>query len=476
DFTQSTLSINPAAKWNDGTPFTADDVVFSMGLYKANPNFSNASYYNGVVKSVTAKDATTVVFELTSAQPRFHYNYYAGIIEDNLRIVPKHIWEKEDANTFTFNPPVYTGPYTLKESSSSKLYYLWQKNPDYWNKATIDPAPNYVAYVQQTAMDAAVQAFTAGNVDVTSADYPNQQVIASSYKDQTSYEFPDPCPRGIWFNAESPSGLFKTAEGRWALSYLLDRETIAKTIWQPETVAATYPWANYPGWTKWAPDSVMGKFDLTFNPQKAEEMLDALGAKKNGDKRQLNGKDLSLTIITPVLTSQPEYQIAASFAQALQKVGIGADVKSLPGSAFGDSFQLGEFDITSHWICGMQFDPDQLFTNFNSKYYVANGTRQTFGQDASNIRFKSPALDKLINEMDAVNPDDPKNMQLFLDGLTQFETDLPCVPTIQTIYAMMYNTKYWTNWPDDTKPTTIPANWWGQFLLTIANLKATGAS
>jgi len=115
--------------WNDGQPYTADDIVFSQNLLLQNPALNGAAAVQRDIASVTALDSQTVLFTLTNAIPRFHYRFIAGIIEDGVRVVPKHIWENEDPGTFTFNPPVSTGAYTLKESSSSKLYYLWGKEP-----------------------------------------------------------------------------------------------------------------------------------------------------------------------------------------------------------------------------------------------------------------------------------------------------------------------------------------------------------
>lgn len=475
DFTECTLSLNPAVTWSDGKPFTADDVAFTENLLLKNPNLNFASERIETTKSVTAKDAHTVVFSLAKAQPRFHYRFLAGIINDNMRIVPKHIWDGKDPGTFNFNPPVYTGPYELQEASSSKLFYVWKKSLNYWNKAVLDPKPGYVIYTQQTVPDNAVQAFLAGNVDVTSADFINQQAIASQYDKTSSYIFPDPCPRGFYFNAESPSGLFATAEGRLAMSYLMDRETIAQTVWQPPSHGATYPWADYPGWTKWAPEAIMSKYDISYNVDKANALLDKIGAKKDGDTRSLNGKPLTLTMICPATTNDPVFQIGQTFAAAAKEVGILIDHKSLPGSAFGDAYDLGDFDLTNHWVCGMQFDPDQLYTGFHSKNYTPIGQRATKGGDQGKVRFKSAAFDKIIDQMDVVNPDDPKNKPLFDQGLDVFMQELPCVPSIQTLYPFMFNTTYWTGWPDDKNPTTIPANWWGQFLFTIGNLTAAGS-
>jgi peptide/nickel transport system substrate-binding protein len=113
DFTQLTLSLNPQAKWSDGQPYNADDVLFTLQLLKDHSNFVGSSVVTTFIDSVTAPNANTVVIKLKQPNPRFHYNFIAGIVNSTIRVVPKHIWEKQDANTYRNNPPIYTGPYVL---------------------------------------------------------------------------------------------------------------------------------------------------------------------------------------------------------------------------------------------------------------------------------------------------------------------------------------------------------------------------
>ncbi len=93
DFTQCTLTLNPNARWSDGEPFTADDVVFTQTLLLENPQLNGAAEAIRDVAAVSATDAQTVVWDLTAANPRFHYRFIAGIIADGVRVVPRHIWE-----------------------------------------------------------------------------------------------------------------------------------------------------------------------------------------------------------------------------------------------------------------------------------------------------------------------------------------------------------------------------------------------
>jgi peptide/nickel transport system substrate-binding protein len=474
DFTEMTIHLNPAAAWSDGQPYTSDDVVFSINLLKEHSNYTGSDQVTSYVDNVTAPDPNTVVFTLKSPNPRFHYNFYIGIVNEPIRVVPKHIWESQDAGTFKNNPPIYTGPYVLDQAIPDQFMQIWKKNPNYWNKANLDPKPEYVIYRQFLPPDAEAQEFSNGNVDVPSLPYLNMQAVRDSYQNWQEFDFADPCPRGIWLNQDSPSGLFQKPEGRWAISYLLDRETIGNTIWQPPTPPAQYPWASYSMHDRWTNQDIADKYPLTFDIDKAGQLLDSIGATKNGDKRQLNGKDLSLTIITPVNVGDPEYQIATLLATNAKKVGIDMEVKALPGSPFTDAYQLGDYDITSHWLCGVALDPDQLYIKFNSRQYQPVGTRTIPNGDETRNRI--PELDDISVKLEQVNPDDPANKALFDQGLEIYYKNLPAMPSIQTTYPFAFGTEYWTGWPTADNDYNIAANWWAQFLFVIGALQPAGSS
>lgn len=476
DFTEVTLKLNPKAKWSDGQPYTSADVVFTQQLLIDNPSLSGASGLAEDIKAIAAPDPQTVVWTLNEANPKFHYRFLAGIIADGVRVMPKHLWEGQDPGTFKFNPPIQTGPYVLQEASSSKLYYLWKKNPNYWNIEELNAAPEYVYVVQATSPDTSLQEFVQGNSDIAALDFLNQEVAAAQFPTTARFNFPDPNPRGFMFNVESPTGLFATKEGRWAISHLIDRETIATTIWQPPTHPATYPWADYAAWQAWAPDAVMSKYDLTFNVDKANQLLDQLGAtERDGDIRILNGKPLRLTMICPSQTTGLEYQIGISFANTAKQAGLDVQVKSLPGSAFGDAFSMGDYDLTTHWVGGMSFDPGGVYGGFHSKNYTPVGQRQDLGGDQGKTRYKNPELDKLIDQMDVANPEDESIRPVYDQALDLLMSELPIVASIQTLYPFMFSTQYWTGYPTEDNPYTIPANWWGQFMFVIGTVQpATG--
>ncbi|HKG24889.1 MAG TPA: ABC transporter substrate-binding protein, partial [Thermomicrobiales bacterium] len=133
DFSSITVKLRDGVAWNDGQPFTADDVVFTYDLMKKNPTMAWAAEANGAVASVEAVDPLTVKFNLTTPNPRFHkYReaFPAVGIWGGATILPKHVYEGQDPLTFKNNPPVGTGPYKLKDATNTSV--TWERRDDWW--------------------------------------------------------------------------------------------------------------------------------------------------------------------------------------------------------------------------------------------------------------------------------------------------------------------------------------------------------
>ena len=182
----------------------------------------------------------------------------------------------------------------------------------------------------------------------------------------------------------------------------------------------------------------------------------------------MNGESLELEIITPTAVGQPEFQIAELLAAEAAKIGLQMTVSSLPGSTFDDAWRLGNYDVTSHWLCGVALDPAQLYTTYLTRNYVPIGEQAT---QNNQTRTQIPELNDIAVELESLDPEDPDNKPKFDQGLEAFLSNLPAMPSIQTIYPMMFNTAYWTNWPSDENRYNIAANWWAQFLFVIGNLE-----
>ncbi len=476
-FDQLTITLNSKVHWNDGQPFTANDVKFSLEMLKNNPSLlpvvdpSVRTYLD----SVTTPDPQTVQIKLNKPNPRYHYNFICGIV-NGFEVVPEHIWSKVDPTTFQSNPPVRTGPYKLDQVIPSQLMFVWKKDPNYWNKDQFNPAPEYVVYRSAPVVDSQVEEFKRAQTDIAGFDYTHMKSVqAGGYKNMViETAFRDPCPRGVWINSDPSKGILADPRMHWVISYLLDREKIGSTIWLINTPPAQYPWADYKSNSQWENASIASENKLTYDPKKAASLLDAMGAKADSSgKRTFNGQALSWEIMTPAIVGNPEYLIGQLIADELKKLGIDANVRSYTNSVWTQKWNSGNFDIDSHWLCGVSFDPDQLYTTFEISKAVPIGQTAVNGNQ---IRLHDTALDADAVKLDNADPTAASSKATFDKALGDFYKALPAIPVIQTTYPTAFNTTYWTNWPTDDNLYNVPANWWGQFLFTIGKIKPAGAS
>jgi peptide/nickel transport system substrate-binding protein len=479
DDTQMTLHLDPTAHWNDGTPFTASDVQFTIQLLLDNTALSGAGAYTPFVKSMTTPDAQTIVFTLKSKNSRFHYNFVCGIQAGQI-IMPKHIWSKQDPMKFKEYPPVRTGPYKLDRTIPAQNMYIWKKDPNYWNKSNLDPEPEYLVFRYSPTLDSEVEEFKRAQVDVpfwTREDYAHAIAIKNSgYKNMIiESKFRDPCPRAFAINCDPSKGLLADPRMHWILSYLVDRKTLGATVWPVPTPPAQYPWADYPANDKWSNQEIAAKYPLTYDPQKAATLLDELGAKLgSGGKRLYQGQPLQYEIMTSDPVGGPEYTSSQSLADEMNKIGIGATVRYYDGAVWTDKFNNGQFDISAYYICGLVLDPGQLYSGFEIRNGAPIGKDASAGGNYQRTSYKD--LDTLAVELDSSDPSKLATKGAFDQALEAYYKDLPLIPTYQTTYLAVFNTTYWTGWPSDDNLYQVPLYWWGQFLFIIGSLKPTGQS
>ncbi|MBL8584625.1 MAG: ABC transporter substrate-binding protein [Rhizobiaceae bacterium] len=186
DFSSATYRLNPAARWHDGQPVTADDVVWSFDALKKNSQLYNRYYAN--VTEAVALSPTEVEFRFDQKGNR----ELPQIIGD-LVVLPKHWWEGKDASGKqrdisqpTLEPPLGSGPYRIK-SFKPGAEIVWDRVPDYWGaKVPVKIGRenfNQRRYVYFQDENAAWQAFTKGGF----SDFRPEN---RSQRWATGYDFP----------------------------------------------------------------------------------------------------------------------------------------------------------------------------------------------------------------------------------------------------------------------------------------------
>ena len=133
DFSWVSYRLRAEAKWHDGKPVTADDVIFSFEAFKKyDPQL--AAYYRHVVKAEKSGDRE-ITFTFDSPG-----NRELPQIVGQLTIIPKHWWEgtdksgrKRDIGTTTLEPPLGSGAYRIKDFTPGRSI-VYERVKDHWGK------------------------------------------------------------------------------------------------------------------------------------------------------------------------------------------------------------------------------------------------------------------------------------------------------------------------------------------------------
>src|SRR5688500_6906401 len=226
DFTSVTIPLRQGVTWNDGEPFTADDIVFTVETHQKYDGFNAHTFFVDNVASVTAVDDHTVEFELKQANSRFHTTFLDRW--GCTRIFPKHIFEKqEDPVLFTFNPYVGCGPYKLHSFDPQGSWTAWEKRED-WDKSPTgimygEPKPQYIIFQYFADEGAQILAQLTHQLDVAELSADGLKALMAQAETSRAYQptFPfvvnnDPAITGITFNAAKAP--YDNADVRWALT------------------------------------------------------------------------------------------------------------------------------------------------------------------------------------------------------------------------------------------------------------------
>ncbi|MAN77508.1 MAG: hypothetical protein CML24_10030 [Rhizobiales bacterium] len=131
DFSSVTFRLNPRARWQDGEPVTAEDVLWSFEqVMEISPIY--AEYYASVEDAeITGEGEITFFFSEAG-------NRELPSIMGQLLVLPKHWWEGENAEgeprkigASTLELPMGSGPYTLSSFDAGRTV-TYTRDPDYW--------------------------------------------------------------------------------------------------------------------------------------------------------------------------------------------------------------------------------------------------------------------------------------------------------------------------------------------------------
>ena len=326
-----TYHLRHNVRWQDGAPFTSNDVAFTQSAIMNPANNVNIRQpYDDVVR-VNTPDPFTVVVRLRAPYAPFIVGWEA------LAVLPAHLLAgKHDINNDPFNGnPIGTGAFRLTRWDRGNAFTLDA------NRAYFDGAPK-LRRINITIIpdqNAAAVALRTHQIDWFYEPDPTVAGLLRSDPDIEMNRFDVNQQQGIYLNVTRPA--LSDVRVRQALSLAVDRAGLAAKLGFGFLHPAA---ADIPAFMWTADPSLRAPYD----PARARSLLDAAGWHVGSDGvRSKNGKRLSLTFLYS--SGRPiENDYAVQIDAELHAVGVELELKGLPPNVLyaidGPGYR-GAFDL-----------------------------------------------------------------------------------------------------------------------------------
>jgi peptide/nickel transport system substrate-binding protein len=477
DFTEITVHIREGVEWSDGHPWTAADLVFTINMLRENaPFLLNAVDMKTWVEKAEVIDPLTAKITLTAPNPRFMFSYFTNNFDNGVPIIPKHIWEGKDAQTFknldmAQGWPVVSGPYRLEVSSPEQR--IWRVRTDWWaEKIGFQQRPQVERLIYVPFMDEAkrVQAIISNTLDMTAGVMPanvmtmvdeNPNVTTWSGRD-VPYGYLDWWPLSLGFNAMEPP--FDDAEVRWAINHAINREQLVEVGWMGAGKPSLLPFPDFPSIRKYLDQvqDVIDKYPVgVHDPQRTAEILSRKGWAKDEDGIWAKDGDRFKIVID----ISPGFQdITPVLVRQLLDAGFDASSRMT-----SDGYSRTTQGIARTYIMGnggSVRDPYFTMRLYHDRFALPTG-------EATDIfwRWRHRKFSDLVDEMGQTSPEDPRMIPLLREALDIWLAEMPAIPLLQFYHRLPHNQTNWTNWPSQENPYINSAYWHRTWLLVLLNLK-----
>lgn len=417
DFAWAEITLNPHARFHDGSPITAKDVAFTFHKFMTEGVPQFRLIYKGT--EVKAIAPLTVRIELAKPSKENMLSLFS------LPVMPESFWRNHKLSDPLSTPPLASGPYKITDWKMGQ-YVVYSRVKDYWaanlpvnrGKWNFDTL-RYDYYLDDNV---AFEAFKAGAYDYrneTSAknwatryigkNFNNHYIIKEEDKNESAQD-----TRWLTFNIQRP--LFADRTVRQAIGLAFDFEWMNKALFygafsransyfqNTEYAARGYPDADelvlLAPMKKDLPPEV---FTSIYQPPtsngngfdrenllKADKLLTEAGWVLK-DKQRVNAKTGKPFQFELLLSSAANNQWVMPFQHNLQRLGIDMEIRQVDASQFTNRIRSRDYDMTPRpwramaWPSGSDLQISWASSYINSSY---NGPGVS-----------SPVIDNLISQM-----------------------------------------------------------------------------
>lgn len=478
-----TFRLDPRARFSDGKPVLAEDVLFSWQLLRDHGRPNLRQYYAKVAKAETP-DPLTVRFDLAGANDR-----ELPLILGLMPILPKHAVDVATFEETTLTGPIASGPYRVTAVKPGASVTL-SRNPDYWGRDL--PVNRGLSNFDEVRLDyfretnGQFEAFKRGLYDFRveneplrwhdGYDFPaarNGDVIRDTIKPGV----PQPS-EFLVFNTRRP--IFADIRVRQALTLLFDFELVNRNYFFSlySRVAGYFAGSDLSAYGRPA-DTRERELLKPFIAQIPSDIMDGsyrlpVTDGSGRDRTTLRaalkllsdaGYDLDGTVLRNhatkapftfemLVTTRDQERIALAFQRDLKRAGIAPSVRSVDPVQFDQRRLAYEFDmIQNRW--------DQSLSPGNEQYFywgsaAANnpGTRNYMGA-------RDPAVDAMIKAL--LEARDHTDFVAAVRAL-----DRALIAGFYTIPLFNVSEQWIARWNRIERPSTtalsgyLPETWWAK--------------
>jgi peptide/nickel transport system substrate-binding protein len=416
-----TFTLDPAARFSDGVPVTAEDVVFSWQLLRDHGRPNHRSYYSKVARADILSERS-VRFDLTGSDDR-----ELPLILGLMPVLPKHAIDVATFENSTLTKPIGSGPYVVAAVDPGKSV-TFKRDPNYWGRALAINRGLWnfdeVRFDYYRDANAYFEAFKAGLYDVRSEEDPGRW--------QTGYDVPavrdgriiketfaDAMPKlssVFVFNLRRP--IFSDIRVRQAITLLFDFQWVNRNFFynlyersggffdgselsayrRPAEARERALLARFPGAVRldvldgtWSPPVSDGSGRDRARLRQALALLGGAGYEFKGTtlRDRTTHRPLSFEIM---VTSRDEERLALAFASNLARAGIDARVRLVDAVQYDQRRLSFDFDMIEYrWEQSLSPGNEQSFY-WGSAAADQQGSRNYIG-------VHSAAIDGIIAAM-----------------------------------------------------------------------------
>jgi peptide/nickel transport system substrate-binding protein len=372
DRSKMQIRLNPAARFSDGHPVRAQDVIFSWNSLRSSGRPNHRYYYDKVAQVEKSGDRD-IIFSFKGPP----YDNELPLIIGLMPILPEHVYQGRDLQASSFDLPVGSGPYIISEVEPGRRI-VFRHDPQHWARTlpSLKNRYNFDELIHDYYRDeaSAFEAFKAGRVDIW--------FETDALRWQSGFDFPAALDGRIiqeTLPLRTPSGLnafvlntrrplFADQRVRRALDLVFDFEWVNKTLYANAFVRSQ----SYFGGTDLSatghPASAGEKALLREAKLSREDLQSSYQAPvSDGSGRDRNNRTLAMNLLADagltitdgflknadgqtvefeILVQRRDHErLALAYQRMLKQVGITSHVRLVDAAQYQRRLQSFDFDV-----------------------------------------------------------------------------------------------------------------------------------